>query len=102
MSDIQNITDRSASPAPSEQTPSPIEGVEVLAQSPASRLDPAWSGARALVVGLGESGLAMAKWLSMCGAQMSVLDSRAEPPGKATLLASVPQASLLQIGRAHV
>ena len=95
MSDIQNITDRSASPAPSEQTPSPIEGVEVLAQSPASRLDPAWSGARALVVGLGESGLAMAKWLSMCGAQMSVLDSRAEPPGKATLLASVPQASLL-------
>jgi UDP-N-acetylmuramoylalanine--D-glutamate ligase len=51
-----------------------------------SRLDPAWNGARALVVGLGESGLAMAAWLTKCGAQVTVLDSRAEPPQKAALL----------------
>jgi UDP-N-acetylmuramoylalanine--D-glutamate ligase len=57
--------------------------------------DPAWLGVRVLVVGLGESGSAMARWLSQCGATVSVLDSRLEPPGKQTLLSTFPNISLL-------
>jgi UDP-N-acetylmuramoylalanine--D-glutamate ligase len=33
----------------------------------------------ALVLGLGESGLAMAQWLARCGARVRVADTRAEP-----------------------
>ena len=35
---------------------------------------------RVLVLGLGHSGLAMARWCAGCGAQVTVWDSRAEPP----------------------
>ena len=45
-----------------------------------------------LVVGLGESGLAMAKWLHQQQAQISFVDTRAEPPGVHGLLAAVPGA----------
>jgi UDP-N-acetylmuramoylalanine--D-glutamate ligase len=61
-----------------------------------TRLDPAWQGARALVVGLGESGLAMAKWLAHCGALVTVLDSRDNPPQKATLDTLLPEAKFVQ------
>ena len=37
-------------------------------------------GKRVLVVGLGESGLAMAKWLHRQGAFVRVADSRDNPP----------------------
>jgi UDP-N-acetylmuramoylalanine--D-glutamate ligase len=37
-------------------------------------------GKRVLVVGLGESGLAMAKWLHRQGALVRVADSRDNPP----------------------
>ena len=45
-----------------------------------------------LVVGLGESGLAMAQWLHQQGAQVAVVDTRAEPPGVALLATDVPDA----------
>jgi UDP-N-acetylmuramoylalanine--D-glutamate ligase len=61
----------------------------------ATRRDPAWMGARALVVGLGESGLAMAQWLFACGASVTVLDSRSEPPCKAALHQSTPNVSVV-------
>ncbi len=48
-----------------------------------------------LVVGLGESGLAMAKWLSRQGADVRVADSRQDPPNAAALQAAVPEAELL-------
>ncbi|GAB4178989.1 MAG: UDP-N-acetylmuramoyl-L-alanine--D-glutamate ligase [Rhodocyclaceae bacterium] len=38
------------------------------------------SGRRALVLGLGESGLAMARWLARRGARVRVADTRVEPP----------------------
>jgi UDP-N-acetylmuramoylalanine--D-glutamate ligase len=38
-----------------------------------------YAGKHALVLGLGESGLAMAKWLSSCGATVRVADTRTEP-----------------------
>lgn len=38
-----------------------------------------YDGKTALVLGLGESGLAMAQWLGRCGARVRVADTRAEP-----------------------
>ena len=50
---------------------------------------------RVLVLGLGESGLAMAQWLDRKGAQVRVADSRAEPPFAAELGRSTPRAELV-------
>ena len=47
------------------------------------------------VIGLGESGLAMARWAAFNGARVSVLDSRESPPQKDALLEQCPQAKLL-------
>jgi len=52
-------------------------------------------GKRVLVLGLGESGLAMAKWLAREGARVRVADSRLQPPNAAALAAAVPAAELL-------
>jgi UDP-N-acetylmuramoylalanine--D-glutamate ligase len=48
-----------------------------------------------LVLGLGESGLAMARWCARFGAQVRVWDSRENPPHAATLAEHVPGAVLL-------
>lgn len=48
------------------------------------------AGKRFLVVGLGESGLAMAKWLHRQGAAVRVADSRENPPNRAALAAFAP------------
>jgi len=53
------------------------------------------SGKQLLVVGLGESGLAMAKWLARQGAVVRVADSRVSPPNAEALRAAVPQAKLI-------
>jgi UDP-N-acetylmuramoylalanine--D-glutamate ligase len=45
-----------------------------------------------LVLGLGESGLAMAAWCAQHGARVSVWDSRAEPPQALGLAQQVPSA----------
>ena len=49
-------------------------------------------GRSVLVLGLGESGLAMARWAARRGARVAVADTRAEPPHLATLRAAVPDA----------
>ena len=51
-----------------------------------------------LVLGLGESGLAMARWLARQGEALRVADSREAPPGIDTLRAEVPAAELYQSG----
>lgn len=51
-------------------------------------------GRHVLVLGLGESGLAMARWLAYAGAIVRVADSRAAPPGAEQLMAHVPQAEM--------
>ena len=38
-----------------------------------------YDGKHALVLGLGESGLAMAQWLAHCGARVRVADTREAP-----------------------
>ncbi|MFN4340896.1 MAG: UDP-N-acetylmuramoyl-L-alanine--D-glutamate ligase [Azonexus sp.] len=52
-------------------------------------------GKRVLVVGLGESGLAMAKWLHRQGAIVRVADSRSAPPNVDALQRVAPGAELL-------
>ena len=53
-------------------------------------------GLTVLVLGLGDSGLAMARWSARCGAVVRVWDSRESPPQAETLAAQVPQALLLK------
>lgn len=52
-------------------------------------------GKNALVIGLGESGLAMAKWLSRQGARVRVADTREAPLNVETLRTVAPSAELL-------
>jgi len=47
---------------------------------------------RALVLGLGLSGLAMARWLARDGWHVRVADTRTEPPMRAALDRELPQA----------
>ncbi|MBA4175788.1 MAG: UDP-N-acetylmuramoyl-L-alanine--D-glutamate ligase [Leptothrix sp. (in: Bacteria)] len=51
---------------------------------------------RVLVLGLGDSGLAMARWCARCGAAVTVWDSRDEAPGDAALAAEWPAAARLR------
>ncbi|WP_415034715.1 UDP-N-acetylmuramoyl-L-alanine--D-glutamate ligase [Azonexus sp.] len=51
-------------------------------------------GKRVLVIGLGESGLAMAKWLQRQGAELRVADTRSAPPNQDILRQSAPTATL--------
>ena len=53
-------------------------------------------GLTVLVLGLGDSGLAMARWSARCGAAVRVWDSRESPPQAATLAELLPQALLLK------
>ncbi|MBS0447988.1 MAG: UDP-N-acetylmuramoyl-L-alanine--D-glutamate ligase [Proteobacteria bacterium] len=50
------------------------------------------AGITVLVLGLGESGLAMARWCARAGAAVRAWDSREAPPQAATLAAAVPDA----------
>jgi UDP-N-acetylmuramoylalanine--D-glutamate ligase len=48
------------------------------------------AGQNILVLGLGISGLALARWCVRCGAQVTVADTRAQPPQLAALKAELP------------
>jgi UDP-N-acetylmuramoylalanine--D-glutamate ligase len=43
-----------------------------------------------LILGLGASGLAMARWCARCGAHVNVIDTREQPPQLATLRSELP------------
>jgi UDP-N-acetylmuramoylalanine--D-glutamate ligase len=49
-----------------------------------------------LILGLGQSGLAMARWCSRRGATVAVWDSRDSPPGADALQRELPQARRIQ------
>jgi len=48
-----------------------------------------------LILGLGASGLAMARWCARCGAQVTVADTRTAPPQLVTLQRDVPAAQFV-------
>ncbi|HEX2603875.1 MAG TPA: UDP-N-acetylmuramoyl-L-alanine--D-glutamate ligase [Oxalicibacterium sp.] len=54
-----------------------------------------YTGKHVLVLGLGESGLAMAQWLVHCGASLRVADTRSEPDRLPQLRSIAPQAEFL-------
>jgi len=54
-----------------------------------------YDGKTALVLGLGESGLAMAHWLARAGARVRVADTRSEPARLAQLRAAAPAAEFI-------
>mgnify|MGYP006270590771 FL=1 len=54
-----------------------------------------YAGKQALVLGLGESGLAMARWLAHCDARVRVADTRAAPERLPVLRETVPQAEFI-------
>ena len=48
-----------------------------------------------LILGLGDSGLSMARWCARQGARVTVADTRSEPPHAAALLAQYPHITLV-------
>ena len=50
---------------------------------------------RALVLGLGDSGLAIARWLARSGWKLRVADTRAAPPRLDTLRGQIPDAEFV-------
>lgn len=58
------------------------------------------SGRRVLVLGLGDTGLSMARWLKRHGAIVSVADTRADPPRAAELSRDLPGVAL-ECGEFH-
>jgi len=53
-----------------------------------------WSGRKVVVLGLGDTGLSMARWLARRGAVVRVADSRVAPPHAARLARELPQVPL--------
>ena len=54
----------------------------------------ALDGRKVIVLGLGDTGLSMARWLSARGARVTVADTRARPPHAALLARELPQVVL--------
>ncbi|MBT9474281.1 UDP-N-acetylmuramoyl-L-alanine--D-glutamate ligase [Polaromonas sp.] len=54
------------------------------------------AGKNILVLGLGASGLALARWCARSGAQVTVADTRAAPPQLEALRSNVPAARFMQ------
>ena len=71
--------------APAAPAPSPVP-----AGWPQEAVRP-MQGQNILILGLGASGLAMARWCVRCGAQVTVADTRAAPPQLPLLQHELPQ-----------
>jgi UDP-N-acetylmuramoylalanine--D-glutamate ligase len=54
-----------------------------------------FDGKTILVLGLGESGLALARWIARGGGRVRVADTRSEPPMLAALRSELPQAEFV-------
>lgn len=79
-----------AAPAPASPEPPAAAPAPVPAGWPVPGAGPL-QGQQVLVLGLGDSGLAMARWCVRCGAQVTVADTRAAPPRLAALQHDLPQ-----------
>ncbi len=54
-----------------------------------------WLGQHVLILGLGDSGLSMARWCARQGARVTVADTRTEPPHWAALQVQYPEVRLV-------
>jgi len=52
------------------------------------------NGKRVLVLGLGDTGLSMTRWLTRHGAEVRVADTRADPPHAALLAEEMPHVAV--------
>lgn len=78
------------------QPMAPVEGALAHPQAGESvAFLPLLQDREVLVLGLGASGLAMARWCARAGARVTVADTRQNPPQAATLAVELPQATLL-------
>jgi len=84
-----------APPTPAKVTALPPSAATVTMQLPAGQPLSYMAGRGVLIVGLGVSGLAMARWCVRCAAHVTVADTRAEPPQLAALRNELPQVSVL-------
>lgn len=90
--------EQAAPAAPADEVPSaPDDAVrQALEDAPAPAAEAVRSpleGLAVLILGLGASGLAMARWCVRMGARVTVADTREAPPQLATLQAELPQVS---------
>ena len=84
--------DAPAANAPDADTESTTEAaVEQPVGRPGDQLATSLQGQQVLILGLGASGLAMARWCVRCGAAVTVADTREQPPQMAALQAELPQ-----------
>jgi len=67
----------------------PPEGALAVLEQPASTPHPL-QDQPVLILGLGASGLAMARWCARCGARVTVADTRSAPPQLAKLHSELP------------
>lgn len=90
-------------PSMSDTADAEVTAVQAVAQAPEVALPPVpaqWplgqaqhlQGQRVLILGLGSSGMAMARWCTRAGAQVTVADTREAPPQLAALHAEMPEA----------
>ena len=78
--DVEDVDAPGASGAEAEPQVAPREAMAQLLQ-----------GQNILILGLGASGLAMARWCVRCGAEVTVADTRAAPPQLPLLQQELPQ-----------
>jgi UDP-N-acetylmuramoylalanine--D-glutamate ligase len=62
-----------------------------MSANPATAIHLRYAGRRAVVLGLGMTGLSLAHHLARHGADVCVADTRADPPNRAVLAADLPQ-----------
>ena len=91
---ISDAADAEVTAAPVAEAVAAIEWAPVPAQWPLGQAQHL-QGQRVLILGLGASGMAMARWCTRAGAQVTVADTREAPPQLAALQAELPQVQFI-------
>lgn len=95
----QIFAEVSAPEGPAAPEPDPGQAADAAAEalpaeprlSPRETMAQLLQGQNILILGLGASGMAMARWCVRCGAEVTVADTRANPPQLPALQQEMPQ-----------